>query len=47
MTNIKKLARLKRDEESFSCRYFGILKNSEALEKILEYSRDFRKSTKV
>ncbi len=28
-------------------RYFGILKNSEALEKILEYSKDFRKSARL
>ncbi|WP_457550701.1 hypothetical protein [Archaeoglobus sp.] len=42
----KKLARLKR-EESIIYIYFGILKDSEVLEKILDYSKDFKKSAKV
>jgi len=28
-------------------RYFGILKDSEVLEKILEYSKDFRKNARL
>jgi predicted CopG family antitoxin len=28
-------------------RYFGILKDSEVLERILEYSKDFRKSARL